>query len=1229
MTELNLSSPLRDLIDIPESIDSSDFVLQLHDGVEHASRTLSEYVVTDSIAASIDDALALVDRTVKDRKAKGAFIHGSFGSGKSHFMAVLHLLLTGNIEARKLPGLSTVVDKRRDVLGRNLLAIDYHLLGARTFEEALFTGYLRAVNALHPDAPSPMLHVSDGLLRDAARMRASMKDDTAFFAAISTDSDSGWGELAAAWDANSFDAAIARGGAERERLVRDLVATQFTAFAHAGEWLGISEGLESMTAHARGLGYEGIVLFLDELVLWLGQHLSDDTFIQEETSKVAKLVETGMSTLPVPIVSFVARQRDLKDFLGESAEGAQQAAVGQSFQWWEERFERIELKAADLPRIVKQRLLTPVSDQAEAVLAQALAKVKQSGAAWSYLMTDEAHSGEAEFAQVYPFSPALVDSMVALSSLMQRERTALKLMGELLSDGRAELTASDVIPVGDLFDQIMSGSSEPLTTDMKKRFSIAKSFYNGKFRPFLLNKHGLADADAHLLARGHAFRTEDRLAKTLLIADLAPGAVSLRNLNAAKLAALNYGTITAYVSGAEAQQVLTWVRQWALNFGEVTIGDGNDPLIGIHLSGVDYDSILERVQAEDNPGNRRVLIRDLVTQELGLAGGGMLTDRHLTHTWRGRKRVVTVTFGNVRDENEVSDDDLITTDDEWRVVIDFPYDVGDHSPKSDTARLDRMRDEGVEAQTIAWIPNFLTAERLSDLGKLVKLDHVLLPAQFEQNASHLPQSDREPARVALENQRKSLRASIISALHQAYAVSTRKPADVDDAITGTEVFSTLLAGVTIHPPVADSLLTGIQSALDQVWAATYPKHPQFEPSAAEVRVADLRRIVELVESAVSHGGRAEGLSKADQSLLQRLAVPLKLGVLNENVFVATLVDFGWRDDFSRWNVQADEHPSIAVLRTQLASWGMTTEVEDALISSWALIADREWVRGEASTPQPLVGSLTGDIVLRAANLPTEQHWETANELVQPLLGLTPERNRISAAVRRLGESIVRRARELTRDTTELVGALQPNAEFLGLDLTAPVGRLATARRAAALIDALSKESDPLIAIETLANTDLQETVTALARSIASAAMVHRALSGADWATLRAAAALGDAPDVANAMAALRSAAANEEFVAPLELALSEASQVAKTAVLARAAQAPVVPAPAPTPNSGPPAAAAASALTAPDPIVEPDDIPLPVGLDGFETRVAAIRAEIEAELAAHPGKRVRIFWRLE
>ena len=32
------------------------------------------------------------------------------------------------------------------------------------------------------------------------------------------------------------------------------------------------------------------------------------------------------------------------------------------------------------------------------------------------------------FRQVYPFSPALVQALVAVSSLLQRERTALKVM---------------------------------------------------------------------------------------------------------------------------------------------------------------------------------------------------------------------------------------------------------------------------------------------------------------------------------------------------------------------------------------------------------------------------------------------------------------------------------------------------------------------------------------------------------------------------------------------------------------------------------------------------------------------------------------------------------------------------------------------------------------------------------------------------------------------------------
>jgi hypothetical protein len=43
------------------------------------------------------------------------------------------------------------------------------------------------------------------------------------------------------------------------------------------------------------------------------------------------------------------------------------------------------------------------------------------------------------FRKVYPFSPALVQTLIAVSAALQRERTALKLMLQLLVDRRADL----------------------------------------------------------------------------------------------------------------------------------------------------------------------------------------------------------------------------------------------------------------------------------------------------------------------------------------------------------------------------------------------------------------------------------------------------------------------------------------------------------------------------------------------------------------------------------------------------------------------------------------------------------------------------------------------------------------------------------------------------------------------------------------------------------------------
>src|SRR3712207_6906206 len=63
-------------------------------------------------------------------------------------------------------------------------------------------------------------------------------------------------------------------------------------------------------SHAKGLGYDAVVLFLDELVLWLAFSVQDRQFFRRESQKLTKLVESAVGSRAVPLVSFVARRSE-------------------------------------------------------------------------------------------------------------------------------------------------------------------------------------------------------------------------------------------------------------------------------------------------------------------------------------------------------------------------------------------------------------------------------------------------------------------------------------------------------------------------------------------------------------------------------------------------------------------------------------------------------------------------------------------------------------------------------------------------------------------------------------------------------------------------------------------------------------------------------------------------------------------------------------------------------
>ncbi|MCK9795949.1 hypothetical protein M1843_19560 [Isoptericola sp. 4D.3] len=1138
-----LSMMLRDAIHVPEAVHDDDFVMRIHEGVPAAERTLKDYVVTEKIAEAFDEGLTLVKSALIRGNAKGAFIHGSFGAGKSHYMAVMHLLLTGYPGARALPGLQSVVSAHADVLSRNFLAVDYHLIGAASFESALFQGYINTVKEKHPDAAAPVLNQSGLLFENAQALRSTMGDEL-FFSKFAADFDPvlgsmGGGGLTAA----ELDAAARGTASERDQraVAAKLVETYFPAYTSTSAWLPIDQGLRVMTDHAKGLGYDGLVLFLDELVLWLANHLRDSAFIANEASKVAKLVETGSGQMAIPMVSFVARQRALKEFLGGGNVGAEQVALEDAFGWWEERFDKITLAAADLPQIVQKRLLTPTSDAGKNALASAVSRVRANPTDWKHLLTDSAGSGAVDFEKVYPFSPALVDAMVALSAIMQRERTALKIMSELLYRGHDELTVGDVIPVGDLFDVVILGENKPLTEDMVKVFEAAASFYRGKMRPYLLDKHQVSDSEVRSLDRNHPFRREDRLAKTLLVAAIAPGATSLKDLTASKLAALNFGSVVSMFGGNVSGQVVTLATEWQGKFSEITVGSTADPVISLQLTGVDFDAILAHVTQEDSHPNRRKLIRDTLVAEINATATGSYAGEYaLDHVWRGQKRPVDVVFGNVRDTGAMPVETLKASDGRWKLIVDYPFDDENKPPSDDAARIYDLKRDGVVTDTVVWVPHFLTAQRMDDVGKLVQLEYLLTGDRFDQYSANLPVADREPARRLLTSQRDSLRSQLAALLRQAYGVdSSANNENLGTTLAGTN-FITLAEGFTPTQPSAATLRDAVVGVLGSALTSRYPKHPEIERGTEEVRRTELNAVLDLARRAVDAGGRLDGVDRSTGTKVRRVVTAYGVGTLRETTYALDAQHFASFDEFTRAAGTGDV--TVGVLREVLAPRGLTTDTMDLLVLTWAKVTDREWYRAGNRTPEPHLGALTPDMVLREPVLPSEEEWEVARTRAKALFGVGADEYHLStAAVTRLSDAVVSKTRPAVASTSEVAATLAAHRDVLGLEETSP--RWQAVNRGRDLVALLTSAENAVERIESLAQFDLPHEPEAIARSIAAAGDVLAALRGANWGLIDRLPTLGD-ERAAQALASLRQAAAQAELHAPLKPALDAAANEA-------------------------------------------------------------------------------------
>lgn len=1146
---------LKDLIEIPHEVHKSDFVVSLNTGIQQPDRTLDQYVVTPELVDRFDAAIRMIGSAVASGDSKGAYLHGSFGSGKSHFMAVLHLILRGNPKARSIPELAPVIQRHDDKLaGRDFLLVPCNMIGAKSMEARLFDSYVDTVRQLHPDADLPALYLDDQLLDNARQLRDRMGDE-AFFEQLSDAGDDDLGDLGGAWDAASFEKAVSAppGDEDRQLLVSDVVSTYFSSTvgvaAASGEgYVEVDDGLGAMSSHAQSLGYEGIILFLDELVLWFATQMADPSFVQREGPKVARLVEAGAAKRPVPLVSLIARQRDLREFVGEGVPGAERLNFSDILKYWEGRFETIELPDSALPAIVSKRLLEPRSEAARQQLDDAFDEMLDSAGSGvrDVLLTRE--GDETMFRQVYPFSPALVDTLVAVSSFLQRERTALRLLQQLLVEQRDRLAVGDLVPLGDLYD-VIAGGEEPFSSQLRKHFDAARRAYRQKIEPVLREDHGLTEAEAAEVGSDHSFTTDARLLKTLLLAELVPEVDPMRGLTARRLAALNHGTVRTPIRGQERAAVLTKLRRWQGPIGELRLeGDEQDPTVSLQLTGVDTQAILERAQEVDNVEARRRKIRELVAESLDLSDTDTLTGARYRWVWRGSRREVDVKFANVRDQRYIPGGEF-RAEEVPRVIIDFPFDEAGWGPADDHARVQELREQLDPTATVCWLPRFLTQRALDRLGELVMMDHILTGDRFESYTTHLSPQDRTEAHRQIESQADALRGQLKDALRHAYGLDGSGHEWVRTDLPLADQFPALDPTMDIRPPTAASMTDAFEQLLDQLLGQVYPAHPEFEE---EVRLGDLRTCLTWVkEAAQDKHGRVE-VPRSDRSSVRKVLGPLKIAATGE---AHLTLKRHWKDHF----LQRAE-PGTPITVEQIRRWidepepmGLEERVANLVVCTFALQDDR--VLTLAGQPiEPTVDSLDPRVELRTQKLPDPDDWEPAVQRGGKLFGVTGSPMVSAAGVATFVDQIRTRAGEQVEQARGLVHALRSARQHL--DVEDDATRLRTAVAARDLLEAILAASDDLEVVEVLASAELPTSPEATARSTGTAGRVTTKLEDTNWELIDKATDLGGRweADARSIRERLTEAAAADELTTSLVGALRDAERAA-TDLLGQAASA--------------------------------------------------------------------------
>jgi hypothetical protein len=438
---------------------------------------------------------------------------------------------------------------------------------------------------------------------------------------------------------------------------------------------------------------------------------------------------------------------------------------------------------------------------------------------------------------------------------MQRERSALRLLYELLVVHYPQLPLGEFLPVGSAFAAIFPEAGVEASKKIELMQDIHHQYYS-RLAPAMAKLGEELGAEFN----GERRRALDQFVKTVLLAEVSPrlkqGGLTIERLVQLNAVDVEGETFRGQVRVAETDLLALSQRVPDLQVA----GQGKTALVRYVLGRVSLGEILGRARSKvDNPAQRFKVFWSALRQALGLTGirgfeDGGPNEGDWDLSWRRTKRRGRIKLGNVR---EMSYEDFTPPDGAFKILVDYPWDEPGHNVDEDRFRATNVRKKQGILHTVCWLPRHMSPSELGVLTELAAVRYLLSDAGQEDLLEMLGLQDRGKVLDQAGIRQKALEGQLQELLCEVY-------------VRHGEFFA-VISDIDSSRP-RETLGENLEHIATLLMDRRYPQHPTF---LAEPKKPDVEALLSWMVDA-GEGSVSIAYDEAVGRVLKTLGQPLEL-----------------------------------------------------------------------------------------------------------------------------------------------------------------------------------------------------------------------------------------------------------------------------------------------------------------------------------------------------------------